>query len=79
MKNYTVHPHDVTPVTPHTLLKILKSNSIDTEWIEYLSSLKGITELWTTRRCVELINQFDIELPDNIFGVTCNPVSEGDY
>ena len=79
MKNYTVSVPDVTPYTAQKLLEILNHYGIDTKWIEYLGTLKGVTYLWVTRRCVELINQFDIELPDNIFGVTCNPITEGDY
>ena len=79
MKNYTVSVPDVTPYTAQKLLDILKYSGIDTQWIEYIASLKGITHFWVIRRCIELINEFDIELPDNIYGVTCNPITEGDY
>ena len=79
MKNYTVSIPDVTPYTAQKLLDILKYSDIDTQWIEYIASLKGITHFWVIRRCIELINEFDIELPDNIYGVTCNPITEGDY
>ena len=79
MKNYTISVPDVTPYTAQKLLDILVKNGIDTQWIEYIGSLTGITYLWVTRRCIELINEFDIELPNNIYGVTCNPISEGEY
>ena len=78
MKNYTISVPDVTPATATKLLDILVKNGIDTQWIEYIGSLTGITHLWVTRRCIELINEFDIELPDTIYGVTCNPITEGE-
>lgn len=79
MTFYTVYPDDVTLATPTKLLTILQNHGISTEWIEYIGSLKGISPLWVTTRCVEIINQNNIKLPDNIFGVTSNPITEGDY
>lgn len=79
MMNYKVYPDDLTPATPHKLRKILSQHGIDTELIAYIGTLKGMTLEYTCNRYIDLINAHDITLPDNIFGVTCNPIYEGDY
>ena len=71
---YQVYPHDVTPYTPHNLIRILKQNGYETMWLENLLNTKGISDTYITQRCVDKINELNITLPDSIYGVTCNPI-----
>lgn len=72
---YTVSTIDVTPYTCHELLSILDAHKIDTSWIRLTWNSDGISNAWCANRCVELINRYDIDLPDNLYGVTYNPIS----
>lgn len=75
---YTVYPHDVTPHTSHTLIRILKQNGYETMWLENLFNTKGFSDTYITQRCVDKINELNITLPDNIYGVTCNPIFDNE-
>ena len=71
---YQVYPYDLTPHTVHCLIRILKQNNQETMWIENLLNQKGISDTYIAQRCVDIINTLDITLPDNLYGITCNPI-----
>ena len=70
---YAILPTVVTSHTCFGLLSLLDANNYDTKWIRTIWNSKGISDGWCAERCIEVINQLGIQVPNNYYGVRYIP------
>ena len=75
---WIIRGSNVSIQTCDNLLHYLDLTGYDTMWIRYLWKLEGMTNDWCAKRCVEIINQYFLMIPDNLYLPELLYVCEGE-